>query len=128
MPTVVPGHQPSNVTDQPHNRGMFQQKTTADSGLQSQLVCHKDPAVNLNARFDCFDDCGAGCLGRVHCTRAFAVVLTSYFVAGSPSACNTTSVCPHVSNVCATDATVSTDQSFVDCTAINAPVGKIVNN
>ena len=35
---VVPGHQPSNVTDQPHSRGMFQQKTTADSGLQSQLV------------------------------------------------------------------------------------------
>ena len=48
----APGHQPSNVTDQPHDRGMFQQKATADSRLQSQLVCHKDSTVNLNARFD----------------------------------------------------------------------------
>ena len=50
--SVVPGHQPSNVTDQPHNRGMYQQKATADSRLQSQLVCHKSSTANLNARFD----------------------------------------------------------------------------
>ena len=50
--SVVPGHQPGNVTDRPHDHGMFQQKTTADSRLQSQLVCHTDPAENLNARFD----------------------------------------------------------------------------
>ena len=30
--SVVPGYQPSYVTNQPHNRGMFQQKTTADAG------------------------------------------------------------------------------------------------
>ena len=53
--SVIPGHQPSNVTDQPHNRGMSQQKSTADSCLQSPLVCHKDSTVNLNARFDWSD-------------------------------------------------------------------------
>ena len=32
--------------------GCFQQQTTTDSRFQSQLVCHKDSAVNLNACFD----------------------------------------------------------------------------
>ena len=109
--SVVPDHQPSNVTDQPHNRGMFQQQATADSRLQSQLGCHKDSTLNLNARFDwslALMTAGGPWLGRARCTRAFAIALTSDFVAGSPSACNTTSVCHHVSNVCATAATVST--------------------
>ena len=124
--SVTPGHQPSNATDQPHNRGMFQEKTTADSRLQSQLVCHKDSTVNLNARFDW--SLALVTVGRtvpwqspMH-SGIRKIALTSDFVAGSPSACNTTSVCRHVSNVCATAATVSTDESFVDCIAITAPV------
>ena len=67
--SVVSGNQPSNVTDQPHSRGISQQKTTADSRFQSQLVCHKDSTVNLNACFDQvpgFDDCVAvRVLGKV---------------------------------------------------------------
>ena len=49
---VVSGDQPSNVSDQPHDCRMFQRQTTTDSSFQSQLVCHKDPTVNLNACFD----------------------------------------------------------------------------
>ena len=50
--SVVSGNQPSNMPDQPHNCRMFQQQTTTDSRLQSQLVRHKDSTVNLNACFD----------------------------------------------------------------------------
>ena len=50
--SVVSGDQSGNVSDQPHDCRMFQQQTTTDSSFQSQLVCHKDPTVNLNARFD----------------------------------------------------------------------------
>ena len=50
--SVVSGDQPSNVPDQTHNCRMFQQQTTTDSCFQSQLVCHKDTTVNLNACFD----------------------------------------------------------------------------
>ena len=39
-----------------------------------------------------------------------------------PSACSTTSACPHVSNVCATAAIVSTDESFVYFIDITASV------
>ena len=50
--SIVSGDQPSNVPDQPNNCRMFQQQTTTDSSFQSQLVCHKDTTVNLNACFD----------------------------------------------------------------------------
>ena len=51
--SVVPGHQPSNVTDQPHNRGMLQQKTTAKfRPPEPTYLPQKGPAENLNARFD----------------------------------------------------------------------------
>ena len=50
--SIVSGNQPSNMPDQPYNRRMFQQQTTTDSCLQSQLVCHKDSTVNLDACFD----------------------------------------------------------------------------
>ena len=110
--SVVPGHQPSNVTDQPHNCGMFHQKTAANSRLQNQLVRHKDSTVNLKARFD---------WSQTLMTEGRAFALTSDLCASSPSACSTTKVCLHFSNVCATAATVSTDESFVDCIAI-APV------
>ena len=52
--SVVPGHQPSTTADQPHNRGMFQQKTTPDSRLQS----HGKPECTLRL-VPGIDDCRA---------------------------------------------------------------------
>ena len=49
---VVPGNEPNNVSDQPHDRGMLQLQTAADSRLQSQLVRHEDAAIHLNTSFD----------------------------------------------------------------------------
>ena len=113
--SVVPGHQPSNVTDQPHNRGMSQQKATADSRHQSQLVCHKDSVVNLYARFDW--SLALMTVGRtvpwqspMH-TGAFAFALTSDLV-------RRFTICV-VSNVCATAASVSRDESLL--TAFPSP-------
>ena len=40
-PSVVPGHHPSNVTDQPHNRGMSQQKAIPAS--RANLFATKIP-------------------------------------------------------------------------------------
>ena len=50
--SVVLGDQPCNMSDQPHNRRMFQQQTVTDSRLQSQFVCQKDPTMHLDVRFD----------------------------------------------------------------------------
>ena len=121
--SVAPGHQPSNVTDQPHTRRDVSaegdrrfpppEPTCLPQRFHDKLGCTRRLVPGS-------DDCR--CLGRVRCACAFAIALTSDFVAGSRSACNTTSVSPHVSNVCATVATVSTDESFVDCIAITAPV------
>ena len=45
------GYQPSSMPDQPHDCSIFQQQTTADSRLQSQLVWLKESTVYLTASF-----------------------------------------------------------------------------